>query len=68
MNMNNIKIGSLVQHEDSETGIVIGPMKDRGCLWGYWRIWWASGHFGGVHEDELKVLKEEITKQENINA
>jgi len=43
-------------------------MKDRGCLWGYWRIWWASGHFGGVHEDELKVLKEEITKQENINA
>ena len=65
--MAQIKPGNLVQHDDSEIGIVISPMRMRGSLGGYYRIWWSSGHFGGVHFSELKILKT-TTKQENTNA
>jgi hypothetical protein len=65
--MDQITSGNLVQHDDMDTGLVIGPMPNRGGWCGYWQIYWSSGHFGGAHFSELKILKT-TTKQGNINA
>ena len=55
--MDQIAPGNLVQHDDMDTGLVIGPMDSRGVLRGYWQIYWSSGHLGRVHFSELKILK-----------
>ena len=50
--------GSLVQHKDDlECGIVIGQMETPSPkLSGFWLIYWPSGHFGGSHFSEIKIL------------